>query len=188
MDRIDLTDLAERTTAARQPVRLHGCTASGCLATGAAEVKKAMEQAVANRGLGDRVGVVGVGCLGLCGQGPLVELDPSGALFEKATAADAAALVGAAVGETPPARQLDPNHPFFASQLKIVCETSGRTNCERIDEYVAEDGYRALHLALTEMTPSEVVQAMTRSGLRGRGGAGYPTGLKWATVARMPAG
>jgi bidirectional [NiFe] hydrogenase diaphorase subunit len=188
MDRTELGDLAHRHGDARKPIRLHCCTASGCLATGSGAIKEAMEKAVADRGVGDRVGVVGVGCLGLCGRGPLVSLSPSGALFEKVTAADAGSLVGAAVGETPRCGQLDPKHPFFSSQLKIVCETSGRIDSERVEEYVAEGGYRALNMALTEMTPAEVVQGITKSGLRGRGGAGFPTGLKWATVAKMPPG
>jgi bidirectional [NiFe] hydrogenase diaphorase subunit len=188
MDRSELTDLAHRQGEARKPIRLHCCTASGCLATGSGAVKEAMEKAVDDRDIGDRVGVVGVGCLGLCGRGPLVALSPAGALFEKVTAAEASSVVGTAVGETPRCGQLDPKSPFFSSQLKIVCETSGRIDSERIEEYVAEGGYRALNMALTEMTPAEVVQAITKSGLRGRGGAGFPTGLKWATVAKMPAG
>src|SRR5688572_3691833 len=85
MDRTELNDLARRHAEARKPARLHCCTASGCLATGAGEVKKSLEQAVTKRGVGDRVGVVGVGCLGLCGRGPLVGLSPSGALFEQVT-------------------------------------------------------------------------------------------------------
>src|SRR4051794_1194648 len=101
MDRTELSDLARRHADARKPTRLHCCTASGCLATGAGPVKEAMEQAVEKRGVGDRVGVVGVGCLGLCGRGPLVTLSPPGALFEKVTPASADSVVGAAVGETP---------------------------------------------------------------------------------------
>jgi bidirectional [NiFe] hydrogenase diaphorase subunit len=188
MDRIDLGDLARREQEARTGVRLHCCTASGCLASGSGDVKKVLEQTVAERGLQDRVRVVGVGCLGLCGRGPLVELNPPATLFERVSTTTAASLVGAAVGETPRASQIDSAHPFFSGQRKIVCATSGQIDSERVEEYVATDGYRALQLALTEMTPGEVVQIVSDSGLRGRGGAGYPTGLKWATVARMPAG
>src|SRR5262249_26359893 len=82
----------------------------------------------------------------------------------------------------------DANHPFFRGQMKIVCETSGVIDSERVEEYVATEGYRGLHHALTEMTPAEVVQEITKSGLRGRGGAGYPTGVKWATGAKRPGG
>jgi bidirectional [NiFe] hydrogenase diaphorase subunit len=188
MDRNELAELARRERESHKIARLHCCTASGCLATGSAEVKKAMEKAVADRGLLDRVGVVGVGCIGLCGRGPLVALAPGGVLFERVNAQNAASLVGASLGETPKASRLDPDLPFFRGQRKIVCETSGQIDPERVEEYVAADGYRALHSALTEMTPAEVVQAITESGLRGRGGAGYPTGLKWTTVAKMPPG
>ncbi|MGL4553148.1 MAG: NADH-ubiquinone oxidoreductase-F iron-sulfur binding region domain-containing protein, partial [Gemmataceae bacterium] len=145
-------------------------------------VKKAMDAAVQQRGLGGRVQVVGVGCLGLCGHGPLVGLGD--AVFERVTPETAASLVE----DAPLAARLDPDHPFFRGQLRVVTETSGQIDPERVEEYVAADGYRALHQALTEMTPAEVVQEVTRSGLRGRGGAGYPTGVKWATVAKMPPG
>src|SRR4051794_22395413 len=115
-------DLHAMTDRARRPseARLHCCAASGCLASGGGEVRKSLDRAVAERGLKGRVEVVGVGCLGLCGRGPLVELAPSGALFERVTAENAPSLVGAAVGDTPRADQLDPRHPFFSSQLKIV--------------------------------------------------------------------
>jgi bidirectional [NiFe] hydrogenase diaphorase subunit len=188
MDRSDLTSLAERECAARKPVRVHCCTASGCQATGSLELKGALEQAVAARQLDERVQVVGVGCLGLCGRGPLVALAPSGELFAEVKPAQAPTLLGSLSGETPTAARLDPAHPFFASQMKIVCETSGSIDSESIEEYIATGGYDALAQAVSEMSPSEVVQTITKSGLRGRGGAGYPTGLKWSTVARMPAG
>ncbi len=188
MDRSELNDLAQRERASWKPARLHCCTASGCLATGAEGVFKAMKQAITDKGLTDRVQAVGVGCLGLCGRGPLVQLAPQGPLFEQVSAEQAPSMVGAAVGESPHAAILDTAHPFFSSQLKIVCETSGEIDSERIEEYLALGGYRALHMALTEMTPAEVVQTISQSGLRGRGGAGYPTGLKWATVAKMPPG
>jgi bidirectional [NiFe] hydrogenase diaphorase subunit len=74
--------------------------------------------------------------------------------------------------------------PFFQRQKKIVLENSGVIDPERIEDYIAHDGYRALVTAITEMTPQEVIDQVKSSGLRGRGGAGYPTGLKWSTVAK----
>ena len=74
--------------------------------------------------------------------------------------------------------------PFFAKQKKIVLENSGRIDPERLEDYIAYDGYLALTKVLSEMTPLEVVAEIHKSGLRGRGGAGYPTGLKWSTVAK----
>lgn len=80
------------------------------------------------------------------------------------------------------------SHPFFTHQQRIVLENSGRVDPERIEDYVAVRGYEALYTVLREYSPEAVVKAITQSGLRGRGGAGYPTGLKWATVAKMPTG
>jgi NADH:ubiquinone oxidoreductase subunit F (NADH-binding) len=79
---------------------------------------------------------------------------------------------------------LDLNDPFFASQMKIVLENMGKINAESIEEYIAADGYEALAKALTEMVPEEVVSEIRKAGLRGRGGAGYPTGLKWDIVRK----
>jgi bidirectional [NiFe] hydrogenase diaphorase subunit len=189
MDANDLHQVAERERRAWKPVRLHCCTASGCQAIGAPANKDALTRTVADAGLTDRVQVVGVGCLGLCGRGPLVSrVGPTGTsdlLFEQVSPQSAPAIVTDPTGPTAPAR-CDTTHPFFASQMKIVCEMSGRIDPERIEEYVAAGGYQALHHALSELTPTEVVKEIERSGLRGRGGAGYPTGLKWATVAKTP--
>ena len=93
-------------------------------------------------------------------------------------------IVGTLKGGKTDVAQGDPNHPFFTKQLSIVLANSGVVDPERIESYIAADGYQALHDVLREMTPKEVVDAMIKSGLRGRGGAGYPTGLKWATVAK----
>jgi bidirectional [NiFe] hydrogenase diaphorase subunit len=188
MDRIELHDLHEQEQAGLQGIRIRCCTASGCLAADAGNVQKALGKAVGERGLSDRIRVVGVGCLGLCGRGPLVGVSPGEEIYERVTPDRAAGIVDAAVGGTPPSNRLDTRHPFFASQLKIVCATSGVIDSDSVEEYVATGGYLSLARALTEMTPTEVVSEVSRSGLRGRGGAGYPTGLKWATVARTPPG
>jgi bidirectional [NiFe] hydrogenase diaphorase subunit len=186
MDRAELAELAEKERRSWKRVRLHCCTASGCLAADSANVKTSLEQAVKERGLTKRVQVAGVGCLGLCSRGPLVEVSPSGELYEQVTPATAPAILGGLNGGAVDVGRCDEKHPFFTKQRKIVCASSGKIDCERIEEYVAAGGYQALAKALGEMSPTEVVQAVTHSGLRGRGGAGYPTGLKWATVAKMP--
>jgi bidirectional [NiFe] hydrogenase diaphorase subunit len=183
MDRAELLALADRERHQLEKPRVHCCTASGCLAGGSAAVKEAMTAAA--RG---RVPVVGVGCLSLCGRGPLVEVSRGPAqehqLFEAVTPEQGPSILTTLEGGTPDAKRCDTSHPFFASQQKIVCAGSGKIDPERIEEYVAVGGYQALQRALTDMRPADVVQAVTKSGLRGRGGAGYPTGLKWATVAR----
>ena len=141
----------------------------------------------------------GVGCMRLCCQGPLVQIDaaaqPHGAtvplqstgqgpLYLKVKPQDAASLIGSLKGGQTDVPRGDPNHPFFSSQKAIVLANSGYVDPERIESYIAADGYQALHDVLREMTPKEVLDTMIKSGLRGRGGAGYPTGLKWATVAK----
>jgi bidirectional [NiFe] hydrogenase diaphorase subunit len=121
----------------------------------------------------------------LCSQGPLVQVNPEGALYAHVTPENAPVVIAAidGGGDGRPAR-VDSDLPFFTRQLPIVLENSGQIDPERIESYIATGGYQALYHALHELTPAEVVEAITRSGLRGRGGAGYPTGLKWATVAK----
>jgi bidirectional [NiFe] hydrogenase diaphorase subunit len=102
------------------------------------------------------------------------------------TPEDAPALIAALGGAPTQLRRGDLAHPFFSRQYSIVLENSGVADPERIESYIAADGYQALHRVLMEMEPKEVIDLVVRSGLRGRGGAGYPTGLKWSTVAKTP--
>jgi bidirectional [NiFe] hydrogenase diaphorase subunit len=194
MDLAELQEIAEQERQARKPGRIRCCVAAGCLSSNAQTVKQSLEAAVAATGLEDSVEVCGVGCMRLCSQGPLVQVDPAGELYQKVTPEQAHAIVGDLIistrnGQASPADQDAPQRgapeqSFFTRQLPIVLENSGQIDPERIESYIAAGGYRALYQALHEMTPAEVVDAITRSGLRGRGGAGYPTGLKWATVAK----
>jgi len=147
-------------------------------------VKAGLDKAVHDAGLGDQVEVRGVGCMRLCCQGPLVGVDPDGILYEKVSPEDAPSLVASTQGAATDVGRCDPNQPFFSKQLSIVLANSGKIDPERIESYIAAEGYRALHAVLREMTPKDVVDSVIKSGLRGRGGAGYPTGLKWATVAK----
>jgi bidirectional [NiFe] hydrogenase diaphorase subunit len=188
MDQSDLRRLADTERRARKPWRIHCCMATACRSVNAAAVRGALETAVGESDLADRAAVVGVGCLGLCGRGPLVEVSPGGALYERVTPDNAASIARTLQGGEVTAPRCDRQQPFFRGQMKVVCENSGRIDPERVEEYLAEGGYEALYHALHEMTPAEVVTEITRSGLRGRGGAGYPTGLKWATVAKAPPG
>lgn len=184
----DLRRMAEAEQTTHKRARIHCCTSTGCRASGSLAVKSALDAAVEARGLQAELQVVGVGCPGLCSHGPLVELPSKGTMYESVTPADADGIVGSWVGGDELAKRIDTvHHPFFARQLKIVRAMAGQIDPERIEEYIAHGGYEALYEAL-HTPPREVVQVVTRSGLRGRGGAGYPTGLKWATVAKMPPG
>jgi len=197
MDIDDLVEIAEKERASRKKHVIRCCLAAGCMSSDSKGVKEALEKAVQEAGLDDQVEVRGVGCMKLCCQGPLVQVDThepgatvqvsaegQGPLYLKVTPETAPSLVGTLKGGKTKVQRGDPKHPFFTEQLSIVLANSGIVDPERIESYIALDGYQALHDVLREMTPKEVVDTMIKSGLRGRGGAGYPTGLKWATVAK----
>ena len=182
----DLIAIKEKEIAGRKKIVLRCCMAAGCMSSDSKGVKEQLEKAVADAGLQNEVEVRGVGCMKLCCEGPLVAADPQNALYVKVTAQNAPEIVAALKGGPANLSQADPNSPFFAKQLSIVLANSGVVDPERVESYIAADGYLALHEALNELTPKEVVEAMVKCGLRGRGGAGFPTGLKWGTVAKSP--
>src|SRR6476469_531953 len=188
MDITELHEIAKQERDRRKPTQIRCCTAAGCLSSGSAAVRDGLEAAVQQTGLEAEVKVCSVGCMRFCGRGPLVEVDPSSTLYEQVTPDDAPSIIAALKGGTATATKGDPNHPFLTRQMPIVLENSGKIDPERIEEYIAAGGYEPLYQVLTEMTPTEVIEEVTKSGLRGRGGGGYPTGLKWATVAKMPPG
>jgi bidirectional [NiFe] hydrogenase diaphorase subunit len=186
MDLTELLEIGEKERQGQTGIRLRVCVAAGCLSANAQAVKQSLEAAVAEAGLAGSVQVTGVGCLGLCSGGPLVAVDPENILYEKVTPDDAPSIVAALTGRGPAtAKQADFNHPFFTRQVPIVLENSGKIDPERIEDYIAANGYQPLYHALREMKPTEVIDTIIKSGLRGRGGAGYPTGLKWALVAKV---
>jgi bidirectional [NiFe] hydrogenase diaphorase subunit len=161
------------------------CQAAGCLSMQSDAVFDALRDRIVAAGLED-VAVRRVGCLGLCAAGPLVEVPEQGRLFDHVEAGDDGsmdALVATLAGGEPGGRAISED-PFFSHQVKVVLERCGQVDPERIEDYVATGGYEALTKAVTTMTPEEVIAEVVRSGLRGRGGAGYPTGLKWTTVAK----
>jgi bidirectional [NiFe] hydrogenase diaphorase subunit len=162
---------------------IHVCVAAGCLSSGSDKVKKALEDEVKKTGRTD-IAVKGVGCMGPCSAGPLVTLEADGIMYHGVEPENAGEIISN-LGEKPvEALVYDTKTPFFTRQTKIVLENSGRIDPEVIADYICEGGYSALVKALAEMTPLEVIDQVTKSGLRGRGGAGYPTGLKWGTVAK----
>jgi len=182
-EELDQIAETERDSQQRFTKRVNVCVAAGCLSCQSQNVKDALDKEIASRGWGDHCQSKGVGCMGLCAEGPLVSTSKN-VLYEHVNAADAGALLDSLDG--PPVERLvcPTDVPFFQRQKKIVLENSGVIDPERIEEYIAADGYQALIRGLTEMTPLQVIEQVTKSGLRGRGGAGYPTGLKWSTVAK----
>lgn len=190
MDLIELREIAQQERDRPKEIRIYCCSAAGCLSANASAIKTSLDEAIADAGLNDRVEVCNVGCMRFCGRGPLVEIAPNGSLYEQVTPEDVPALVaqlnGAPADTNGNLQQLERDHPFFTRQLPIVLENSGKIDPERIEDYIAAGGYEQLHHVLLEMTPEEAIDEISRSGLRGRGGGGFPTGLKWATVAKMP--
>ncbi|WP_428938085.1 NADH-quinone oxidoreductase subunit NuoF [Fontivita pretiosa] len=183
----ELTKIAVIEQEARAQYRhsLNVCVAAGCLSSRSDLVKEALEKEIGRRGLERHCQVRGVGCLGLCSEGPLVNIeskDKPSVMYQGVSDRDVPEIVSSLEAE-PVQRLICPtDRPFFKSQKKIVLENCGSIDPERIEEYIAAGGYEALHWALTTMEPEEVIEQITRSGLRGRGGAGFPTGLKWSTV------
>src|SRR6516164_1046740 len=150
----DLLEIAEKERAARKPFTVRCCLAAGCMSSNSKGVKEALENAVKEAGLEDEVEVRGVGCMKLCCQGPLVQVDTQepgatvqlqvlgqGPLYQKVTPEDAASLVNTLKGGKTTLQQGDPKHPFFTEQLSIVLANSGYIDAERIESYVAAEGY-----------------------------------------------
>ncbi len=182
LEKIALATRAEQEALSHQ---LRVCTGTGCLALHSDHLKDSLTSVIKQRGLEQSCAVKGVGCMGLCALGPLVAIQPQSTLYQRVTVDDAIAIIDHL--DTQPIDHLlcPTDIPFFQRQHKIVLENTGQIDPDHIEDYIAADGYTALIQALTEMTPSEVIEQVVRSGLRGRGGAGYPTGLKWSTVSKV---
>lgn len=182
----DLPKVAEEEQAAAGSVahKIYVCMAAGCLSQRSDQIKQGLEQELQARGGAAQCRVKGVGCMGLCSAGPLVSLRPEGTLYRAVVPEDAPEIV-ASLGTEPVQRLVCPtDRPFFTKQVRIVLANSGEIDPEQLRDYLAVGGYQQLARVLTELSPAQVVEQITRSGLRGRGGAGYPTGLKWSTVAK----
>lgn len=186
----DLEELASEVRAAGESCghSVCVCMAASCQSSGSAKTLQRLNEQLAGRG---DVRVKSVGCMGLCSGGPLVKVRSKGqtapVLYQKVGEDDAAEVAASLGGPAVQRLACSTDMPFFARQQKIVLENSGLIDPEDISDYIAADGYRALVTALTEMNRAEVLREIEISGLRGRGGGGYPTGLKWSTVAKMPA-
>jgi NADH:ubiquinone oxidoreductase subunit F (NADH-binding)/(2Fe-2S) ferredoxin len=173
-------------------IELMLCTGTGCVAGGAFRIKEALEGELLKQGVQNEVSVVITGCNGFCGQGPLMVVQPDGIFYGWLTPEDIPFLVtehfvkGRPVKKfmfVPPEKKepipLLNNIQFFQKQMLVVLRNKGIIDPEKIEEYIARDGYSALEKVLTALTPEQVLEIVIASGLRGRGGAGFPTGRKW---------
>jgi NADH:ubiquinone oxidoreductase subunit F (NADH-binding)/(2Fe-2S) ferredoxin/Pyruvate/2-oxoacid:ferredoxin oxidoreductase delta subunit len=178
-------------TAVRR-IELMLCTGTGCVAGGSFRLKAALEEELASQGLQGEVSVVATGCNGFCGQGPLMVVKPDDVFYGFLEAKDIPHLVTEHFLKGRPVRKLmfvpserkEPiplldDIPFFKKQMLVVLRNKGIIDPEKLEDYVARDGYLALETVLSTLSPEDVVERISRSGLRGRGGAGFPTGVKW---------
>jgi len=164
--------------------RINVCVAAGCVSSGSDHLLQQLKEEVAARGLEGKVLVKGVGCMGPCAGGPVVRVASEDILYQNVQPEDARSIMDQ-LGKGPIERLAVPtDRPFFKRQEQIVTQNCGVIDPERLDDAVAHGAYSALAKVLSEMTSLEVIDQVIRSGLRGRGGAGYPTGLKWSTVAK----
>ena len=179
------------------------CGGTGCTSSDSPKIAEAMEQEIVKLGLQDEVKVVRTGCFGLCEMGPVMIIYPDGTFYSRVKVSDVPEIAsehllkgriverlvhrdadGAKQVEVPTLKDIE----FYKPQLRVALRNCGVINPEDIEEYIAMDGYSALGKVLTEMTREQVIEEVTKSGLRGRGGAGFPTGLKWkfAAVNKTP--
>ena len=181
------------------------CGGTGCTSSGSVTLIEEFEKRIAENGLSEEVKIVQTGCFGLCALGPVVIVYPDGTFYSRVEKDDVAEIVSehllkgrtvdrlvySDVDESVKEEALNvslSDTTFYKSQKRVALRNCGVINPESIEEYIAMDGYAALGKALTEMTPEDVIQTIKDSGLRGRGGGGFPTGLKWSFTAAQPQG
>ncbi|MCI8331717.1 MAG: NADH-quinone oxidoreductase subunit NuoF [Clostridiales bacterium] len=179
------------------------CGGTGCTSSGSISIKEALEAELAKKGLADEIKVVVTGCFGLCALGPIMIVYPDGTFYSMVKDTDVPEIVEEHLLKGRPVERLIyvekkegdekkvhslADTTFYKKQKRVALRNCGVINPEEIDEYIAMDGYQALGKVLTEMTPQQVIDEISASGLRGRGGAGFPTGRKWAFAAAQPAG
>jgi bidirectional [NiFe] hydrogenase diaphorase subunit len=181
LEELEQIAIGARRENAKYDYEVNVCMDLACASQGAGALKDALVKAA--EASGKTVLVRRTGCMGPCSHGPLVRVDPDETLYSRVKPADAERIANSLGG--PPAAELQCDlAEYFDKQVRVVLENAGYIDPEKIDDYISRDGYKALLTVLLEMTPNGVVHRITESGLRGRGGGGYPTGLKWGTVAK----
>ncbi|GAE88234.1 NAD-reducing hydrogenase subunit HoxF [Acetivibrio straminisolvens JCM 21531] len=175
------------------------CGGTGCTSSNSNKIISELEAQIANSGIQNEVKVVRTGCFGLCAEGPIIVVYPEGSMYTMVKVEDVKEIVEEHLVKGRIVKRLLPggnvkdenvsaeSSDFFAKQHRIALRNCGVINPENIDEYIAFEGYKALGKVLTEMTPQDVVDVIKRSGLRGRGGGGFPTGIKWEFAMKQEA-
>ena len=203
MKKFDIHEIAKNKLAEieKYDCSIYCCHSTGCKSSGSDDLIALIHSILEEKGLTDKVRVVATGCMGLCAQGPLIRVEIKGKkdilfkrLNQEATRSIMEKYVVPALGtngEMPVAEELKPyvlslDLPFFTKQEKVVLKNAGHIDPEDITEYMARGGYLALEKALKTMTPAQVVDEIKKSGLRGRGGGGFSTGMKWELAAKVP--
>ena len=183
MDIQELEQIAEsvRHERGKFDYEVNVCMGTGCMSQHSDKIKDEITKAAAASG--KKVFVRRTGCMGLCAAGPLVLVEPTEVLYQSVTAEDATRVIQSVDQAPIPELHCD-LRAHFDDQVHVVLENSGRIDPEKIDDYIGRDGYQGLVKALTEMNPTSVIDQISKSGLKGRGGGGYPTGLKWGMVAK----
>ncbi len=168
------------------------CCSTGCRAGGALKIVDVFKQELAHRGLGNKIQVKKTGCRGFCEKGPVMAVEPADIFYNKVDPRDVSDIVSETLVHSRPVNRLlytDPETknkircekdiPFFGKQVRRVLANCGKIDPTNIEDYIAAGGYQAIVKALSKMTPEQVIDEVTRAKLRGRGGAGFPTGMKW---------
>jgi bidirectional [NiFe] hydrogenase diaphorase subunit len=183
-EELHLVAVDEQRAWASIPRRLLVCDDTGCRANGSKLVFQALQDAAKPKGTAIRI--EGTSCCGICARGPIVTSRPDNTIYADVTPDQAPAIVEGAplAAARRPLTVLPPDLAFLARQVRIVTANASVVDPLRIESYIAAGGYSALERALHELSPPEVIDEVSRSGLRGRGGAGFPTGVKWGLVAR----
>jgi len=199
--RFDIHEIAKNKLAdiEKYDAHIYCCHSTGCKSSGSDDLIALINQILEEKGLKERIRVVATGCMGLCAQGPLIRVEIKGKkdiLFKRVDLEATKKIMeeyvikaldgDVALDESLQKYVLSLDLPFFTKQEKVVLKNAGHIDPEDITEYMARGGYLALEKALKTMTPQEVVEEIKKSGLRGRGGGGFSTGMKWELAAKVP--
>lgn len=187
MNKDNLSEIVqkEREIAASYKHTIHVCGGTGCVSSNSPAIIAALEKEIKLRGLEKEVLVKQVGCMGLCAAGPIVSIQPDGILYKHVTIEDAAEIIDHLDGKPIERILIDTNQHFFTRQRKVTLKHSGVVNPEKIEDYIAHGGYTGLIKAITALTPDKIIDEIKASGLRGRGGSGFPTAIKWELVKKQ---